>query len=46
MTPVQRRANLLAIFYYQSPEARERRTQKVVEDALRAGTRKAEVRDS
>src|SRR5579859_1479013 len=46
MTPVQRRANLLAIFYYQSPEARERRTQKVVEDALRAGARKVEVRNS
>ena len=35
MTPVQRRAQLLGIFYYQSPEARERRTQKAVEDALR-----------
>jgi len=35
MTPVQRRAQLLGIFYYQSPEARERRTQKAVEEALR-----------
>lgn len=34
MTPVQRRGHLLGIFYYQSPEARERRTQKAVEDAL------------
>ena len=35
MTPTQRRSNLLAIFYYQSPEARERRAQKVVAEALR-----------
>lgn len=34
MTAVQRRAHLLGIFYYQSPEARERRAQKAVEDAL------------
>jgi uncharacterized protein YdeI (YjbR/CyaY-like superfamily) len=38
MTKLQRRNHLLGIFYYQSPEARERRTQKVVADALqRAG---------
>jgi uncharacterized protein YdeI (YjbR/CyaY-like superfamily) len=36
MTPVQRRGHLLGIFYYQSPEARERRAQKAVEEALRA----------
>jgi uncharacterized protein YdeI (YjbR/CyaY-like superfamily) len=35
MTPLQRRNQLLAIFYYQSPEARERRTQKVIAEALR-----------
>jgi uncharacterized protein YdeI (YjbR/CyaY-like superfamily) len=34
MTPVQRRGHLLGIFYYQSPEARERRTQKAVDEAL------------
>ncbi len=39
MTPVQRRGNLLAIFYYQSPEARQKRTDKVVEDCLRAAKR-------
>jgi uncharacterized protein YdeI (YjbR/CyaY-like superfamily) len=44
MTPVQRRALLLAIFYYQSPEARERRTQKVVEEALRIAARKSDLR--
>jgi uncharacterized protein YdeI (YjbR/CyaY-like superfamily) len=35
MTPIQRRAHLLGIFYYHSPEARERRAQKAVEEALR-----------
>jgi uncharacterized protein YdeI (YjbR/CyaY-like superfamily) len=35
MTPVQRRSHLLGIFYYQSPEARERRARKAVEEALR-----------
>jgi uncharacterized protein YdeI (YjbR/CyaY-like superfamily) len=35
MTAVQRRNQLLAIFYYQSAEARERRAAKVVEEALR-----------
>jgi uncharacterized protein YdeI (YjbR/CyaY-like superfamily) len=35
MTPVQRRGHLLGIFYYQSPEARERRAQKAIEEALR-----------
>ena len=38
MTKLQRRNHLLGIFYCQSPEARERRTQRVVADALqRAG---------
>jgi uncharacterized protein YdeI (YjbR/CyaY-like superfamily) len=36
MTPVQRRGHLLGIFYYQGPDARERRAQKAVEEALRA----------
>lgn len=40
MTPVQRRAQLLGIFYYQSPEARERRAQKAVEEALRVAQSK------
>jgi uncharacterized protein YdeI (YjbR/CyaY-like superfamily) len=35
MTAVQRRGHLLGIFYYQSPEARERRAQKAVDEALR-----------
>ena len=36
LTAVQRRHSLLAIFYYESVEARERRAAKVVEVALRA----------
>jgi uncharacterized protein YdeI (YjbR/CyaY-like superfamily) len=35
MTRLQRRRNLMAVFYYQSPEAREKRVRKVVEDCLR-----------
>ena len=35
MTPAQRRGNLMAIFYYQSPEAREKRVGKVIEDCLK-----------
>jgi len=39
MTKVQRRSNLLAIFYYQTAESRERRAAKVVEEALRVAKR-------
>jgi len=39
MTAVQRRSNLMAIFYYQSPEARERRVKKVIEDCLKVAGR-------
>jgi predicted Fe-S protein YdhL (DUF1289 family) len=35
MTPTQRRSVLMAVFYYQTPEARERRVQKLVEAAER-----------
>lgn len=35
MTPAQRRGQLLGVFYYQSPEAREKRVEKLVEEALR-----------
>jgi uncharacterized protein YdeI (YjbR/CyaY-like superfamily) len=35
MTEVQRRGHLLGVFYYQSPEAREKRAGKVVEDCLK-----------
>jgi uncharacterized protein YdeI (YjbR/CyaY-like superfamily) len=33
MSPTQRRGHLLAVFYYRSPEARERRLAKVLEEA-------------
>ena len=36
LTVTQRRSSLLAIFYYQSPEAREKRVKKLVEDCLKA----------
>jgi uncharacterized protein YdeI (YjbR/CyaY-like superfamily) len=34
MTPTQRRGHLLGIFYYRSPESRDRRIAKMLEDAL------------
>jgi hypothetical protein len=34
MTPLQRRSQLLAIFYYRSPESRDRRISKMLEEAL------------
>jgi uncharacterized protein YdeI (YjbR/CyaY-like superfamily) len=37
MTPVQRRGHLLGIFYYQSPEARQKRAEKAVADAIKKG---------
>ena len=36
MTKAQRRSNLMAVFHYQGPEARDKRVRKVVEDCLRA----------
>lgn len=35
MTPVQRRGHLWGIFYYQSPESRQKRTDKAIADAIR-----------
>jgi uncharacterized protein YdeI (YjbR/CyaY-like superfamily) len=35
MTATQRRGHLMGVFYYQSPEAREKRVGKLVEDCLR-----------
>ncbi|MDE3105360.1 MAG: DUF1905 domain-containing protein [Acidobacteriota bacterium] len=34
LTPVQRRGHLLGIFYYQTPESREKRTAQAIADAL------------
>lgn len=39
LTPTQRRNHLLGIFYYETPEARERRAAKAVEDALKSAKR-------
>jgi uncharacterized protein YdeI (YjbR/CyaY-like superfamily) len=41
MSARQRRGNLLAIFYYRSPAARERRLAKVIEDAVGRAARPA-----
>lgn len=39
MTAIQRRGHLLGIFYYQSPDSREKRVGKAVEEALRVAKR-------
>jgi uncharacterized protein YdeI (YjbR/CyaY-like superfamily) len=41
MTPNQRRSQLLGVFYYQTPEGRQKRTQKAIEEALRIAEKKA-----
>jgi uncharacterized protein YdeI (YjbR/CyaY-like superfamily) len=43
MTPARRRRHLLAIYYYRTPEARERRAAKAVEDAVRVAKTSAKV---
>lgn len=40
MSPGRRRGNLLSIFYYRGPDARARRVQKVVEEAVGISERK------
>jgi uncharacterized protein YdeI (YjbR/CyaY-like superfamily) len=40
MTPVQRRGHLLGIFYYQSPESRQKRADKAVAEALQVAKHK------
>jgi uncharacterized protein YdeI (YjbR/CyaY-like superfamily) len=39
MTETQRRHQLMAVFYYKSPEAREKRVRKVVQDCLKVANR-------
>jgi uncharacterized protein YdeI (YjbR/CyaY-like superfamily) len=39
MTAAQRRNNLMAVFYYQSPEARQKRVKKVIEDCLKVASK-------
>ncbi len=43
MTPVQRRGHLMGIFYYQSPESRQKRAQKAIEEALRVADKARRV---
>jgi len=40
MTPLQRRGQLLSIFYYRKPESRDRRIAKMLEEALAHADRK------
>jgi uncharacterized protein YdeI (YjbR/CyaY-like superfamily) len=40
MTRVQRRSHLMGIFYYQSPESRQKRALKAVEEAIKIAGRK------
>jgi uncharacterized protein YdeI (YjbR/CyaY-like superfamily) len=41
MSPSLRRGNLFAIFYYRTPESRDRRIAKIIEDALAFAERKS-----
>jgi uncharacterized protein YdeI (YjbR/CyaY-like superfamily) len=41
MSPSHRRGHLLAIFYYRSPDARDRRVAKIIEEAVVFAERKA-----
>jgi uncharacterized protein YdeI (YjbR/CyaY-like superfamily) len=45
MTARQRRGELMAIFYYRTPEARQRRLQKVLDFAKNVATRKLDQSD-
>jgi uncharacterized protein YdeI (YjbR/CyaY-like superfamily) len=46
MSPSQRRGNLLAVFYYRSPESRAKRLQKVVEMMMGSAEQQAARRSS
>jgi uncharacterized protein YdeI (YjbR/CyaY-like superfamily) len=41
MSPSHRRGHLLAIFYYRSPDARDRRVAKIIEEAVAFAERRA-----
>ncbi len=43
LTATQRRNHLLGIFYYETPDGRERRAAKAIEDALKAARRKGDA---
>lgn len=40
LTPIQRRSHLMGIFYYKSPESRQRRAEQAIAEALRLTERK------
>jgi uncharacterized protein YdeI (YjbR/CyaY-like superfamily) len=40
LTPIQRRSHLMGYFYYKTPEAKARRFQKAIEDAVAAAERR------
>jgi hypothetical protein len=40
MSPAKRRAHLLAIFYYRTPESRARRMQQALDEAASLAARK------
>jgi len=46
MTPRQRRGELMAVFYYRTPEARQRRLQKTIEFAKSVANRKLDRSDT
>jgi uncharacterized protein YdeI (YjbR/CyaY-like superfamily) len=46
MSPSHRRGHLLAIFYYRTPDARDRRIAKMLEDALAFAERKSTSRSN
>ena len=46
LTPIQRRSHLLAIFYYRSPESRQKRAQQAVEHALRIISKRQQKPDN
>jgi uncharacterized protein YdeI (YjbR/CyaY-like superfamily) len=43
MTPLQRRGHLFGIFYYQSPEARDRRLAKTIDEAIAVAKRNSAI---
>jgi uncharacterized protein YdeI (YjbR/CyaY-like superfamily) len=44
MTPLQRRSQLLGIFYYRTPESRDRRIAKMLQEALARTDRKSKTK--
>lgn len=40
LTPIQRRNHLFGIFYYETPEARERRAEKAIDEAVKKASKK------